>query len=648
MAYLKSLFKTNFLEYASYVIKERAIPHIDDGLKPVQRRIMHTLFEISDGNFHKVANVVGSAMRYHPHGDASIYSALVNIANREMFIDKQGNFGNLFTGDEASAARYIECRLTDLAFETMYFPEITQYEPSYDGRNKEPIVFPAKLPVLLAQGAEGIAVGMATKILPHNLIELMRAEIKALEGKSFKVYPDFQTGGEMDVSDYDNGNGKVLVRAKMDISDNKKIVIKELPFGVTTESLVASIESAVKKNKIKVNQISDYTTDTVEVEIKMPRGVNSSDMVDALYAFTDCQVSISCALLLIKDNQPVVMNTKDVIKHNANRLIEILKAELEIEQAKLENKLHAKTLEQIFIENRVYKLIETEKTSTGVLKAVVDGLLPFEAQIKRPVTKDDVDTLLKIPIRRISLYDIEKANREMKDINDRLDEIAKCLQDLVGYAIDFLKGMIEKYKKSFPRRTKVAEIEEVDAKEVAKRDIKLRYDKKTGYLGSGVSSGEVLLEVSAYDRILIIRKSGIYQVIDVPDKVFVDKGLLFCGFINPKTVFNIVYKLKKTAQVYLKRCQIEKFILNKSYELIPEDASVVAFNVEDNFEVELIYKPKPRLQVTDERFAIADFAIKGNKAKGVRLSTKEVKSAKFVKIGAPKPKKSSDGQQSLF
>ena len=417
MAYIDSLYDNYFLEYASYYIKDRAIPHIDDGLKPVQRRILYALQQIDDGKFHKVANVVGQTMQYHPHGDQSIYGALVVLANKDLFIEKQGNFGNIHTGDDAAAARYIECRLTPLAKETLFNKSLTPYVSSYDSRNQEPVVFPAKLPVLLAQGAEGIAVGMATKILPHNLIELLEAQIAYLQDRSFQLRPDFPTGGLADFSTYNDGNGKVLVRARLDTSDPKRIVIRELAFGTTTEQLIASIEDAARKNKIKIGTISDYTAENVEIEIKLPRGTYTEEVVDALYAFTDCEMSISANLMLINEHsRPQVMSATEVLQHNVDRLVDILKAELQLEAEQLNNKLHAKTLEQIFIENRIYTAIEEQTTTAEVALAVRTGLWPFAPQINRDITDDDIETLLKIPIRRISRYDINRAQEEMKEI----------------------------------------------------------------------------------------------------------------------------------------------------------------------------------------------------------------------------------------
>ncbi len=638
MAFIKNLYDTNFLEYASYVIKERAIPHIDDGLKPVQRRILHTLHEIDDGKFHKVANTVGQCMRYHPHGDASIGDALVTLANKELFLDKQGNFGNIFTGDPASAVRYIEGRLSSLARETLFNPEITEFIPSYDGRNQEPVTLPAKIPVLLALGADGIAVGMATRVMPHNLIELLEAEIACLQGEQELLYPDFLTGGLADVSEYSDGNGKVLVRARLDTKDPKRIVIREVPFGSTTESLIASIEAAARKGKLKIAGISDFTAENVEIEVTLARGVHARDTIDALYAFTECQQSISVNLLVIRDNKPVVMTVSDVLKHNAARLVEILRAELKLEDRQLRDKLHARTLEQIFIANRVYKRIEDKSSSAGVTEAVLTGLAPYSDEIKREVTVADVETLLKIPIRRISLYDINRAKKEMDEIRDRLAQIKKHLNAITDYTVAYLQKIIDKYRDRFPRRTELMSIAKVDVREAAQRNLKLRYDRDTGYLGHEVN-GTVLFDVSPYDRILVIRKAGTYSVTDVPDKTFVDKGMLWCGFADKetlgKTVFTVVFRDEQTGFPYIKRCTIEQFILNKGYSVVPDNCTPLKLTTDQNAELVVEYKPLPRVRVLEETFKVGDYLVKGVKSGGVRLATREIKSARFVSEGDP-------------
>ncbi|HCV24595.1 MAG TPA: DNA topoisomerase IV subunit A [Candidatus Latescibacteria bacterium] len=629
MAYIKQIYDRNWVEYSSYYIKERAIPHLDDGLKPVQRRILHTLYELDDERFHKVANVVGSTMKYHPHGDASIYSALVVLANKDLAIDKQGNFGNIYTGDMASAARYIECRLTDLAREVIFDKQITDYVDSYDGRNKEPVVLPVRIPLLLAQGAEGIAVAMATKILPHNLIELLEAQVAYMQDKPFQVFPDFPTGGMVDVSSYEDGNGKVLVRAKLEpTSDDKRILVKEIPYGTTTEALISSIEDAARKNKVKVASIQDYTAENVEIEIKLPRGVYAKDVVDTLYAFTDCEMSISLNLLVIDGETPRVMSVTEVLQHNVDRLVDILKAQLRIEEGSLNDRLHAKTLEQIFIENRIYKAIEEEKTSEGVIQAVFDGLEKHKKQIKREVTRDDVDILLRIPIRRISLYDIERAKKEMREIKARLKQVRHDLKEIVAFTIAYLKNLIDQQGDAFPRRTEITTFDQVDAREAAKRDLKLDYDKATGYIGYQVE-GTHVAHVSLYDRVLVVRKDGSYSVMDAPDKLFVGKGMLYGGFPDKEQIFNVVYR-DKSGATCLKRCCIDKYILNRGYDLVPEGGKLLKLSLDSDATVELEYKPVPRLRVLEESFKIADYPVRGLKAGGIRLSKKETKT---VRVG---------------
>lgn len=628
MAYIKKLFDKNFLEYASYVIRDRAIPDLQDGLKPVQRRIMHTLFEVDDGKYHKVANIVGQCMKYHPHGDASIYSALVVLANKELFIDKQGNFGNLYTGDGASAARYIECRATKMGKDILYNPAISNYVPSYDGRSKEPTLFRAKLPLAIILGAEGIAVGMATRILSHNIREVIEAEKACLAGKDFILYPDFPTGGLIDVSDYQDGLGKIVTRAKIDTSDPKRIVITELPAGSNTENLMQSIEAAAKNGKVKIASISDFTTDKVEIEIKLQRGVYAQEVVDALFAFTDCEQSISCNLLLIKDNMPQVMTATDVVKHHAKQLVKILKDELELERANLTERLHMRTLERIFIEERIYKTIEEMKTAETVMKAVIKGFEPFTAELIRPVSEDDVDKLLKIPIRRISLYDINKNRQEVQEINDRLKEVAKLLKNLTAYALSWLDGILARLDPELTaRKTEVKSFNQVDVREVVKRDIALRYDSKTGYLGTAVSTGTEILRVSAYDRVVVLRKSGIYNVVDVPEKLFVDKNIWYCGLSDKdelsNIIFTIIFRDKKTKYCSIKRCRIGQFILNRDYLIVPEGVDIIHVDTRNKFEFTLKYVQKPRVKILEKTFKSSDYEEKGLKSQGVRLAPRE-------------------------
>lgn len=640
MAYVKNLFDSNFIQYASYVIRDRAIPEITDGLKPVQRRIIHTLIKNDDGRFTKVANVCGKVMAYHPHGDASIYTALVNLANKELFIDKQGNFGNMYTGDGASAPRYIECRLRPITKDILNTnPKITPYVETYDSRDVEPVAFSAKLPLVLILGAEGIAVGMSTNILQHNINEVIEAEKKCLRGEKFQLYPDFPTGGLIDVTDYQDGLGKIVTRAKMDTSDDKKIVITELPYGSTTESLCDSIEKAVKNGKIKATSIQDYTSDKVNIEVRLQRGVYTKDVVDALYAFTDCEQTIYCNLLVIKENMPVQMTCTQVIQYHSKQLVGILKQELELEKAELMEKLHLRTLERIFVEERIYKKIETQKTEEGVIKAVLLGFKPFKAELIRPITVEDVDHLLKIPIRRISLYDMSKNKAEVTAINARIKEINKLLKHLVEYAISWLDGIQKKLDtESCKRKTKITSINTVDVKAVSKRDIPLKYDNKNGYLGTDVPGGAELFKVTPYDKVLYVRKSGIFSVSETPKKLFVGPEMKYCGFADKeslgKVLFTILYRDPATQYVYIKRCKVAAFIMNRDYFFAPDGMEVLHIDTRKAFTFQLNYVKKPKVKILQEQFKSADYEEKSLKAKGVRLAAKEVQT---ITVQSEKP-----------
>lgn len=644
MAFVKNLFDKNFIEYASYVIRDRAIPDLEDGLKPVQRRIMHTLFKMDDGRFQKVANVVGECMKYHPHGDASIGGALVVLANKGIFIEKQGNFGNMYTGDGASAPRYIECRVHPLAKEFLVTnPAVTHYIPNYDGRSTEPEVYRAKVPVALIIGAEGIAVGMSTKILPYNIREVLEAEIKALNNEPFEIYPDLPTGGLIDVTNYNDGNGKIVTRAKFDMSDEKKIIITELPVDTTSESLMNSIENAYKAGRIKISSIDDYTTDHCQIEIKLPRGVYAKDIEKALYAYTDCEKSISCQMLVIRDNMPVAMTATEIIKYYAKKLTAIIKDELEYDQGRLTEELHARTLERIFIEERIYKKIEQMKTAEDVVKAVKKGFVPFKAELVRDISDEDVETLLRIPIRRISLFDINKNKDQVAAINKQLKEISRKLKHLKDCAVDYLEGMLKKFKEEeLVRHTQIQKFNVVDVKAVAKRDIPLRYDDK-GYLGTGVSGGAEVLRVTPYDRIFILRRSGIYTVCDVPQKLFVDTGMWYCNLaekdVISKVLFTVIYRDQKNGYCYIKKCRIPSWIMNRDYLMAPDGMEVLHVDTREKFTFTLKYKKKPRVKILSEDFDSANFEEKGHKAQGVRLSDHDTESISV---------QSADAQIGLF
>ncbi len=652
MAYVKNLFDKNFIEYASYVIRDRAIPDLEDGLKPVQRRIMHTLFNMDDGRFQKAANVVGRCMMYHPHGDASIGGALVVLANKGfipndkvgLFIEKQGNFGNVFTGDEASASRYIECRVRPIAKDIFVTnPEVTHYIPNYDGRSTEPEVYRAKIPVVLLVGAEGIAVGMSTKILPYNLKEVLEAEIKALKGEKFKIYPDVQTGGLIDVSGYNDGNGKIVSRAKLDLSDDKRIVITELPVDTNAQELKKSIDDAFKAGRLKISSVQDLTTNKCHIEIKLPRGVYAKDVEKALYAYTDCEKSINCQMLVIKDNMPTVMTATEIISYYSKKLTAIIKDELTFEQGKLTEELHARTLERIFIEERIYKKIEQMKTAEAVNQAVKKGFVPFKSELIRPVSDEDVERLLKIPIRRISLFDINKNKDQVEAINKQLKDIKKKLKNLTQCAIDYLGTMLTKFRpEEFERHTKIASFTAVDVKEVARRDTPLRYDDK-GYLGIAVNGGTEIIRVTPFDRIFIMRHSGIYTVCDVPDKLFVDTGMWYCNYAEKEIInnvlFTVIYRDPKTKCCFIKKCRIPSWIMNRDYLIVPDGMEVLHIDTREKFSFTLHYVKKPRIKVKEETFNSADYEEKGHKAQGVRLSLHETASVEV---------ESSDTQLSLL
>ena len=634
MANAKDIFRQNFIEYASYVIKDRAIPDIEDGLKPVQRRILHTMIEIDDGRFNKVANVVGHTMRYHPHGDQSIYTALVNLANYDLFIDKQGNYGNFMTGDGPAAARYIECRLLPFAKKVLYNPEITEYVESYDGRNKEPVVFPAKIPVVLIQGTEGIAVGMSTKILPHNAHEVIDAQIAAIKGEAFELYPDFPGGGIMDVSDYQDGLGSVAVRAKLDTSNAKKIIIEELPYGVDSEKMIQSIEAAIKKGRLKIQSVNDFTADTVNIEISLAKGTYTKDVVDALYAYTLCEQKISVNCLVIRDKLPHVCTVSDVIRYHADHILEVSKKELEVQRGHLFDKLHTRTLERIFIEERIYKRIEQKRTQEAVVQAIRTGFGPYADQLVREISDDDIDRLLKIPIRRISLFDIEKNHEEIDQINADIKQVDYDLSHLDEYSIRTLNAIkADLDAETHRRKTVIADFNIVDIRDVAKRDLDLRYDGLTGYLGTNVKTGNPLFKVSEFDKILIIQKNGTYYCSNVPDKLFVGKDITYCGLADKDSlediVFTVIYLDKKTKVTYIKRCKLSGFIMNKPYELLPDpdNNSLKKLSILPNAEVTVTYKGPSRTK--ESTFLFSDFLVKGSKAGGVTITKKEVASIRI-------------------
>ena len=636
MTRVKSLMGQNFIEYASYVIMDRAIPDLRDGFKPVQRRIMATLAKMDDGKFHKVANVIGDTMKLHPHGDASIGDALVVLANKEFFIERQGNFGNIVTGHRAAAPRYIECRLTDLARETLFHKAITEYRPSYDGRNEEPVVLPAKLPVLLLAGAEGIAVGMSTKILPHNFGELLQAQIRILNNEPLEIYPDFPTGGLMDVSEYNDGLGKVRVRARIESKDPKTIVIREIPPTTTTEGLIASMESASQKGKLKIGSIDDFTTDRVEIEVGLPRGVYADEVIPQLYAHTDCEASVSCNMVMIKDARPVEIGVAEMLCFLTDRLRGIVRAELELELGDLQDKKHWLDLERIFIENRIYKRIEDATTAEQVVYEVRVGLEPFLTELDRKVSDEDIERLLKIPIRRISQYDIDKNRRDITATIKAIKKVRGKLSKLTETAIEWIEEILAKFGERWPRRTEITSFETVNVRAVARQNLKLAYETETGFFGTAVKGDRFQLTVSEYDRILLISRDGTYRVVSPEEKIFVPGKVMWAGVLDPEEGrdFTVVYRMSDK-MTYGKKIHIRAFIKDREYQLVKDPKGRVDFLIEGDSDdlVHMDFVPAKRQRVREGEFDLAELEFKGVSALGRRLAPKPVSKLRKYKRG---------------
>lgn len=617
----KQLMKDNYLQYASYVILDRAIPNID-GLKPVQRRILYTLWKMDDGKLHKVANVAGQTMALHPHGDAPITEALVTMANKGYLLDTQGNFGNIFTGDPSAASRYIETRLSPLAKETLFNPDLTETIPSYDGRHQEPVVLPAKIPLLLLQGIDGIAVGMATHIFPHNFVEVLEAEIAVLEGKPFTLMPDFPTGGIMDASNYDKGRGKVKLHAKIDIQDPKTLVIKEICYSTTTESVIRSIDEAAKRGKIKIEAIHDYTAEKVEIEIKLPRGQYAQELIDALYAYTECGVTLTSQVIVIKDKYPWETDVDEILKFHTEKLQEYLRRELEIEHSRLSEKIFDKTLEQIFIEHRLYKLIETCETYEEIHHTIAKSLIPFHPQLSREPVQADREKLLNIPIRRISRFDFVKNQEDIATMRDELAHIEKELKNIKKVAIRYLRNLLSKYGKDFTRKTEIKAIEDINLRAIETRQIKVGFDSKTGFIGTKVT-GDRVIECTNFDKLLILFKDGTYIVINVPEKQYVhhqDKKVVHVSVADKKTVINVAYKDPKTYYCYAKRFVVTQFILEKVYRYLEEGMTLEFISTQPDHVLELQFIPKVHQKVSKAEFSFNNVLIKNASAKGIRMA----------------------------
>ena len=614
-----------FLDYASYVIRDRAIPNLADGLKPVQRRVLWALHEKDSGKFIKVANIVGHTMQYHPHGDASIGDALVVLANKRYLIEGQGNYGNIFTGDPAAATRYIECRLTELARTEVFNDQITEFVPSYDGTNKEPVTLPCKLPLTLMLGTEGIAVGLSARILPHNFPELLEAQIAILKKQPFKCLPDFLTGGLMDAREYQDGKGSVKVRARIKVKDEATVVITEIPPTTTTESLTASIEDAVRKGKLKVKSINDFTSETAEIEIRCPSGVDAEKMVDALYAFTDCEVSIASRIIVIKDNRPVELTVSEVLQENTTQLVAILKRELDLREKQLLDELHYRTLERIFIEERIYKKIEQCKTNELVIAAVYEGFKPFKKELIRDLVDADVEKLLQVRIRRISLFDINKHREEMEKTKAELEDVRKNLKNLTKYVIGHLEELLAKYRPIYPRlTTKSSRHEEVDVKAVAFKAFKVSYDRESGYVGYKTNGEEFKLECTKFDKLLLVFKDGTYKVIELSEKLFIGQDLIFCALPERDRVFTCAYTDRDAS--YLKRFTFGGTIMNKVYSCIPEKSRILYFAPETPKVLYVRYKPAAHQKISQQTCDPSQLEVKTPKTLGRQISIKDISS----------------------
>jgi topoisomerase-4 subunit A len=632
MAQLEALMRRNFVDYASYAILDRAIPDLRDGLKPVQRRILYTLSQMHDGRYHKVANVIGETMKLHPHGDASIGDALVVLANKEFFIDRQGNFGGVLTGHPAAAARYIECRLTPLALEGLFNDALTETRESYDGRTREPIFLPAKLPVALMLGAEGIAVGMSTRILPHNIVELWEAQVALLSGEEIELHPDFPQGGLADVSQYEDGLGKVEIRARVEAPDEKRVVIREIPFGTTTEGLIASIEAAVQKGRLKVSSISDYTTHRVEIELALPRGVKSSEVIPQLFAYTDCSVSVSSNPVLIDERRPVVLRVTEVLRATTDHLLERLRAELAWERDRCVDRKHWLTLEQIFVEHRVYERLERAATAGALEAEVWEGMRAHETTFVRPMQDEDVTRLLRLEIRRISAYDIERNRSEITALEAQIAEIDAKLADLKGTAIAYVRDLLEKYGDRFPRRTRLTSFDRIDVKDVALASLKLSYDPKTRLFGSAVKGSRFKLTVSEHDLVLGISDDGTYRVMTAPEKVFFSGKLIHCEPFDPDRGFEFTVVYRDAARmVYGKRVKVDRFIRNREYQLIKGKGKVDLLLPDgDEGIASFEFAPAPRQRVKSARFDLTRLELTSVGAKGTRLAAKPVARLKLL------------------
>lgn len=625
---LGEMYSDYFLDYASYVIMERAVPHLADGLKPVQRRILHSMRELEDGRYNKVANVVGNTMKYHPHGDTSIGDAMVQLGQKELLIDTQGNWGNVLTGDKAAAPRYIEARLTPFALEVAFNPKTTEWTRSYDGRNKEPVTLPLKFPLLLAQGVEGIAVGLACKMLPHNFIELCEASIEALRKKPFELQPDFPTGGIMDASNYNDGlrGGRIRVRAEIKIEKKRVLRITQVPFGVTTGGLMDNIVAANEKGKIKISRIEDNTAAEADILVHLPAGADPEVARDSLYAFTDCEVSISPNACVIHEGKPRFMGVTEILKHSANQTKDLLRQELEIRLGELQEKWHFSSLEKIFIENRIYRDIEECETWEAVIGAIDKGLKPFKKLLKRDVTEEDIVRLTEIKIKRISKYDSFKADELINKLEDEIAEVEKNLRNLTRYAVAYYKNLIKKYGKGRERRTEVSAFDVVDRTQVVAATETLYVNRKDGFAGWGLKKDESVEKCSKIDDIIAFDGEGVMRVSKVSDKAFVGKRVQHISVFrkDEEKIYSMIYRDGRQGPVYAKRFKVGGVTRDKEYDLTKgtKGTRVLYFAVHDTEEqsaentVLVHLKPAPRLRSLSRLFSFGELAVKGRAVKG--------------------------------
>ncbi len=645
------MYKDWFLDYASYVILERAVPAIEDGFKPVQRRIMHALKELDDGRYNKVANVVGHTMQYHPHGDASIADAMVQIGQKDLLIDTQGNWGNILTGDRAAASRYIEARLSKFALEVVFSPKITEWQASYDGRKKEPVNLPVKFPLLLAQGAEGIAVGLSTKILPHNFNEIIDASIKHLKGQRFKLYPDFPTSGIIDITNYNDGlrGGKIRVRAKISPLDKKTLVISEIPYGTNTSSLIDSILKANDKGKIKIKRIEDNTAAQVEILIHLPGGISPDKTIDALYAFTSCESSISPLGCIIENNKPLFIGVSEMLKRSTEHTVEMLKQELEIQLAELEEQWHFASLERIFIENRIYRDIEEETTWEGVLKAIDKGLKPFTKDLKRKVTEDDIVRLTEIRIKRISKFDIDKAQHFIESLEEKIAQTKYHLENLIEYAVDYFKNLKAKFGEGRERKSEIRIFDDIEATKVVIRNTKLYVNREEGFVGTSLRRDEYVTDCSDIDDIIVFTKGGQMMVTKVDSKTFVGKNIIHVAVFKKKdkrTTYNMIYKDGRGGSSYVKRFFVTSITRDKVYDLTAgkSNSAVLYFSANPNGEAEIVtvnLRQVGAIKKLKWELDFADVMIKGRASKGNIVTKYAVKRIELKEKGLStlKPRK---------